>query len=64
MSLNQTVRLVRPGKNGYAPMGYRVAFGIMLALQIVTAIWYWLAGRLIKKQLAMKQFLSSTHRLG
>lgn len=49
---------------GYAPMGYRVAFGIMLALQIVTAIWYWLAGRLIKKQFAMKQSLSSTHLLG
>ena len=46
---------------GYAPMGYRVAFGIMLALQIVKAIWYWLAGKLIKKQFAMKQSLSSTH---
>ena len=33
---------------GYAPAGYRAAFGIMLALQALALIWFFLAGRQLK----------------
>jgi len=32
----------------YAPAGYRAAFGIMLALQTLAMIWFFLAGRILR----------------
>lgn len=34
---------------GYAPVGYQAAFGILLAIQLVTIFWYWFASVLLKK---------------
>ena len=33
---------------GYAPAGYQAAFGIMLVLQTLALIWFFLAGRKLK----------------
>jgi hypothetical protein len=33
---------------GYAPVGYQAAFGILLAIQLVTIFWYWFASVLLK----------------
>jgi MFS family permease len=34
---------------GYAPVGYQAAFGILLAIQLVTILWFWFASVLLKK---------------
>ena len=34
---------------GYAPVGYQAAFGILLAIQLITIFWYWFATVLLKK---------------
>jgi predicted MFS family arabinose efflux permease len=34
---------------GYAPVGYQVAFGVLLAIQLLTIFWFWLASVLLKK---------------
>ena len=33
----------------YNPTGYQVAFGIMLGLQLITAIWFFVAGRRLSR---------------
>ena len=33
---------------GYAPVGYQAAFGILLAIQLLTIFWYWFASVLLK----------------
>ena len=35
---------------GYAPEGYQVAFGALLIIQLATILWFWFAGRLLKKK--------------
>ena len=37
------------GSGGYAPEGYRAAFGVLLVLQFVAAGWFLLAGRLTSR---------------
>jgi len=37
---------------GYAPVGYQVAFGVLLAIQLVTIFWFWFATALLKKTAA------------
>ena len=32
-------------QGGYDPAGYQVAFGMMLVLQILALIWFFLVGR-------------------
>jgi len=34
---------------GYAPVGYQAAFGILLAIQLITIFWFWFASALLKK---------------
>jgi hypothetical protein len=34
---------------GYAPSGYQAAFGIILALQLITVFWFWLAGAILRR---------------
>ena len=34
---------------GYAPDGYQAAFGVLLALQLITIFWFWFANGLVKK---------------
>ncbi len=34
---------------GYDPAGYRVAFGIMLLMQLAAAFWFWRAGRRLRR---------------
>jgi sugar phosphate permease len=38
-----------PGTEGYHPAGYRIGFGAMLLLQMVTWGWYLLAGRFVRR---------------
>ena len=38
-----------PGTEGYRPSGYRIGFGAMLLLQMVTWGWYLLAGRFVRR---------------
>lgn len=33
---------------GYAPAGYQVAFSVLVALQLISILWYWFVGRLLK----------------
>jgi MFS family permease len=33
---------------GYHTNGYRVGFGLVLGLQLITALWYWVAGMIGK----------------
>ena len=35
---------------GYAPSGYQAAFGITLALQLITIFWFWLAGAILRRR--------------
>ncbi len=35
---------------GYAPAGYQTAFGIVLGIQLLTIVWFWLAGRLLERR--------------
>ena len=35
---------------GYAPAGYRAAFLILLALQLGTVVWFWIAGAICSKK--------------
>jgi predicted MFS family arabinose efflux permease len=37
------------GSGGYAPVGYQAAFGILLAIQLITIFWFWFASALLKK---------------
>ena len=34
---------------GYAPVGYQAAFGILLAIQLITIFWFWFASAILKK---------------
>lgn len=34
---------------GYAPQGYRFAFGMLLIFQLLAFAWYWLSGKVFKK---------------
>ena len=34
---------------GYAPVGYQAAFGVLLAIQLLTIFWFWFASVLLKK---------------
>jgi MFS family permease len=36
-------------EGGYASAGYQVAFSIMLALQLLTIFWFWLAGAFLRR---------------
>jgi len=41
------------GQNGgYALAGYRTGFGLMIVLQSVALVWYFIAGRLIQNRSA------------
>ncbi len=35
---------------GYAPSGYQTAFSITLALQLLTVLWFWLAGAILRRR--------------
>ncbi len=39
---------------GYAPVGYQSAFGVLLAIQLVTILWFWFASALLKKTVKAK----------
>ncbi|MEJ2586431.1 MAG: MFS transporter [Deltaproteobacteria bacterium] len=34
---------------GYAPAGYQVAFSVLVVLQLLSILWFWVAGRILKR---------------
>lgn len=39
----------RTAAGGYAPEGYRAAFAVLVILQLVTILWFWLAGKIVAR---------------
>ena len=35
---------------GYAPSGYQAAFSITLAMQLLTVVWFWIAGAILRRR--------------
>ncbi|MDZ7697923.1 MAG: hypothetical protein U5R49_13705 [Deltaproteobacteria bacterium] len=43
----------------YAPAGYQVAFSVLVILQLLAMLWFWLAGRLMEKRASMNPMVTT-----